>query len=78
MSQALKRFEELRRKFRSMIPTRKLSATQRHHLTTAAALQQVGEQYVAGMVIGAPHDRGAVDRLQSEVRTHLKLAGTRQ
>jgi hypothetical protein len=77
MSQAMRRFEDLRRKFRSEIRSRKLSSVQRHHLLWAASLWQVSEQSLAAMIAGAAHDRGLINRLQAESRTHLQLAGAR-
>ncbi|WP_027554549.1 hypothetical protein [Bradyrhizobium sp. Cp5.3] len=77
MSQALRRFEDLKQKFRRQIRARKLSAVQRYHVISAASKQQIAEVTIAEMVLGAPHDRGVVDRLQAEVRQHLTLAGAK-
>lgn len=74
MSIAKRRFDELCRKFRSQVRSRKkLSATQRHHILHAASLQQIAEVTVVEMVLGIPHDHGTVERLQNEIR-HLCLS----
>jgi hypothetical protein len=77
MSQAMQRFAALKRRFRDQVRSRKLSAVQRHHLTTTAALWQVSEITTAELVMGIRHDRGVVDHLQAEAKIHLKLAGAR-
>lgn len=75
MSSTLRRFDELQRKFRAQVPSRKLSAQQKHHLLWASSLQQVAEQSIAAMVMGANIDRGLIDRLQAEIRARLVSAG---
>ena len=77
MSAAMQRFADLQRKFRAQLPSKKLSATQRHHLLWVASLQQVAEQAIAAMVTGATFDRGLIDKIQAEVRARVVSAGAR-
>jgi hypothetical protein len=77
MSMAMDRFRTLQKKFRNQVRSRKLSAVQKHHVITAAALWQVSEITTAELVMGIRHDRGVVDHLQAEAKMHLKLAGAR-
>jgi hypothetical protein len=72
------RYAELRQQFRSMLPTsrsKKLSATQAHHLAKAASLQQIIEVSILERALGAEHDRFVIERLKVEVQSHLTLAG---
>ncbi|MGV7218143.1 hypothetical protein [Bradyrhizobium sp. UFLA05-112] len=72
MSAAVDRFESLKRKFRHQVRSRKLSATQKHHVTTAAALQQVVEMTVAEMVTGTRHVEREVNVIRAFERVKDK------
>jgi hypothetical protein len=78
MSAAVQRFDDLRRKFRAMVPARQLKPAQKHALSWAASLQQVVEVTIAELVLGKPHDRGLIKQMQQEVRARLAGAGVPQ
>jgi hypothetical protein len=75
MSAALKRSDDLKTKFRDAVPSRRLKASQWRAITEAAAIQQVIEIAIAGMVMGCPHDRAQIVSLQNRVRHLLAEAG---
>jgi hypothetical protein len=76
MSMAAARHRELQHKFRGMVRSR-LTPARRHDIAVAASLQQIAEVVVAEMVLGTPHDRSLVARLQAEVRARLASAGVK-
>jgi hypothetical protein len=78
MSAAVQRFDDLRKKFRAMVPARQLKPTQKHSLLWAASLQQVVEITIAELVLGKPHDRRLIKEMQMEVRARLAGAGVPQ
>jgi hypothetical protein len=75
------RFAQLRAQFRSLLVTsrarKRLSATQAHHISKAAALQQTIEVAILERALGAKHDRMFIEQLKSAVKQHLALAGAR-
>jgi hypothetical protein len=77
MSQALQRFRDLQRKFRAAIPGRKMTFQQHRMIAAAASLQQISEQTLAAQIASGWHDRGLIERLQSEARDIITAASAR-
>jgi hypothetical protein len=78
MSTAVQRFDDLRKKFRAMVPARQLKPAQKHAILWAASLQQIVEMTVAEMVLGVPHEKRHLKQMQEEVRARLAVAGVPQ
>jgi hypothetical protein len=76
MSTAAIRFEELKSKFRALVPpAKRLSRARKRHIAMAANLTQVAEMAVLERACGAGHDRAFIDQMRSEVQAHLAAAG---
>ena len=74
---ALAHLEDLRRKFRALVPSKKISRKQWREIVRAAALEQVREVATIERAIGVGHDKGLLDEMRTSVRAHLKSAGAR-
>jgi len=76
-SAALRRFEDLQRSYRALVPTRKLSAEQRHQLLWAASLEQVREMAAIENALTAKHERRVIEQMRLEVLARLASAGAK-
>jgi uncharacterized protein with PhoU and TrkA domain len=74
MRTPLERFEELRRHFRSCIPSKKVGAARRRQIGHAANLAQVLDMANAEMACGASHDITSIDGLDAELRAVMAAA----
>jgi hypothetical protein len=78
MSTAAIRFEELKSKFRAMVPpAKRLRRAHKRHIAMAANLTQVAEMAVLERACGAGHDRSQIEQMKREVQQHLAAAGVR-
>lgn len=76
-SAAANRFQELRRRYRDLVPSKNVSRKRRRELSWAAAIETTREVASIELALGRPHDRGFIDQLKDEVQAHLAAAGVR-
>ncbi len=74
---ALTRFEELKRRYRQLVPRRKASREIWRELSAAAAIEVTREFASIELAMGRRHDRGFIEGLGEDVRNHLTAAGAR-
>jgi hypothetical protein len=76
MSAAL-RFEQLKTKFRLLVPSRRLSPQQHRAITHAPGLEQVREVAALEVAMGRPHDATMIALMSVEITNLLASAGAK-
>jgi hypothetical protein len=75
MTTALARFQELKRRYRELVPRRRISSAAWRDIARAASLEQVREIVAIESALGRSHDSAQLVRLGHEVRAQLTSAG---
>jgi hypothetical protein len=77
MSVASQRFQDLRRQYRSLIPSRRMTSERWHLVNLAASLETTRLFAQIEMAVGVAHDAALLDQMRDEVQSALAQAGAK-
>jgi hypothetical protein len=75
MSHALARFAELKRRYRELVPARRVPRSTWRAIAHAAAIEQIRETLALEAALGRLHDRAMLEQLRADVVQILTAAG---